>query len=184
MDTTNIPDTGTATANQGHQARRHGGFGTPLPRWVRIFVASVMLTTAAAAPVTHDLLVLRDTQTRLELDAVHMAAAGVEFLPGAPARATLAAAHSAALYGLRRPEVVHAGAASDGMSFDVTLQRTAPVLLLRLFGVAGVNVTATAKVHPSATPRTSGDPMVLSVLRAPASRFNAPLAESSRAAII
>lgn len=185
MDTTNIADTGTATANQGYQARRHGGFGTPLPRWVRIFVASVILTTAAAAPVTHDLLVLRDTQTRLELDAVHMAAAGVEFLPNAPARATLAAAHSAALYGLSRSEVVHGGAASDGMSFDVTLERRAPVLLLRLFGVAGVNVTAlaTAKVHPSAAPRNSGDPMVLSALRAPASRFNVPLAESSRAAI-
>ena len=105
-----------------------------------------------------------NTQTRLELDAVHMAAAGVEFLPGAPARATLAAAHSAALCGLSPSEVVRAAAALDGMSFNVTVRGTAPVLLLRLLGVAGVNVTAlaTAKVHPSATPRKSGGPMVLS----------------------
>ena len=96
-----------------------------------------------------------NTQTRLELDAVHMAAAGVEFLPGAPARATLAAAHSAALCGLSPSEVVRAAAALDGMSFNVTVRGTAPVLLLRLLGVARVNVTAlaTAKVHPSATPR-------------------------------
>ena len=114
--------------------------------------------------VTHDLLVLWDTQTRLELDAAHMAAAGVEFLPGAPARATIAAAHSAALCGLSPSEVVRAGAASDRMSFNVTVRRTAPVLLLRLLGVAGVNVTAlaTAKVRPSTTPRNSGGPMVLS----------------------
>jgi hypothetical protein len=57
----------------------------------------MLLITAAAALVTHDLLAVWNMQTRLELDAVHMAAAGVEFLPGAPARATLAAAHSAAL---------------------------------------------------------------------------------------
>ena len=123
-----------------------------------------MLITAAAALVTHDLLAVWNTQSRLELDAVHMAAAGVEFLPGAPARATLAAAHSAALCGLSPSEVIRAAAALDGMSFNVTVRGTAPVLLLRLLGVAGVNVTAlaTAKVHPSATPRKSGDPMVLS----------------------
>ena len=117
-----------------------------------------MLITVAAALVTHDLLSVWNTQTRLELDAVHMAAAGVEFLPGAPARATLAAAHSAALCGLSPSEVVRAAAALDGMSFNVTVRGTAPVLLLRLLGVAGVNVTAlaTAKVRPSATPRKSG----------------------------
>lgn len=159
MDT---PTTGPDT--QLTAARRRGGFGAPLPRWARIFIASVMLITAAAALVTHDLLVLWDTQTRLELDAAHMAAAGVEFLPGAPARATIAAAHSAALCGLSPSEVVRAGAASDRMSFNVTVRRTAPVLLLRLLGVAGVNVTAlaTAKVRPSTTPRNSGSPMVLS----------------------
>jgi hypothetical protein len=72
---------------------------------------------AAAGFVTHDLLAMWDTQTRLELDAAHMAAAGVEFLPGAAARATLAAAHSVALCGLS-PSVVHADAASDRMSFN------------------------------------------------------------------
>jgi hypothetical protein len=124
----------------------------------------MMLITAAAGGITHDFLAVWDTQTRLELDAVHMAAAGVEFLPGAPARATLAAAHSAALCGLSPSEVVHADAASDGMSFNVTVHRTAPVLFFRLWGVAGVDVTAqaTARVRPSATPRNSGGPMVLS----------------------
>jgi len=156
------PTTGPDT--QQTTARRRGGFGAPLPRWARNFIASVILITGAAALVTHDLLAVWNTQTRLELDAAHMAAAGVEFLPGAPARATLAAAHSAALCGLSPSEVVRAGAASDGMSFNVTVRRTAPVLLLRLLGVAGVNVTAlaTAKVRPSATPRDSGRPMVLS----------------------
>jgi len=166
-------------ANPGHQAHRYGGFGTPLPRWVRIFVASVMLDTAAAALVTHDLLAMWNTEARLKFDAVRMAAAGVAFLPGAPARATLAAAHSAALCGLTRLEVVHAEAAPDRMSFEVTLHRIAPLVVLRLLGLSGVNVTATARVRPSATPRDSGDPMVLSVLRPPAARFNSLNAPSS-----
>jgi hypothetical protein len=157
---TAAPDTQQTTA------RRRGGCGAPLPRWARTFIASVMLITVAAALITHDLLAVWSTQTRLELDAVHMAAAGVEFLPGAPARATLAAAHSAALCGLSPSEVVRAAATFDGMSFNVAVRGTAPVLLLRLLGVAGVNVTAlaTATVRPSATPRKSGGPMVLSGL--------------------
>ena len=161
MDTPmNISDTQQTTAC------RRGGCGAPLPRWARTFIAGMLLITAAAALVTHDLMAVWNMQTRLELDAVHMAAAGVEFLPGAPARATLAAAHSAALCGLSPSEVVRAAAALDGMSFNVAVRGTAPVLLLRLLGVAGVNVTAlaTAKVHPSATPRKSGGPMVLSGL--------------------
>jgi hypothetical protein len=92
------------------EARRHGGFGTPLPRWARIFVASVMLITAAAALVTHDLLVRWDAQTRLQIDATRMAIAGAVFLPGAPERAMLAAAHSAELSRLGRSE---AGAMAD-----------------------------------------------------------------------
>ncbi len=157
----------TAT-NPGHQARRHGGFGTPLPRWARIVVASVMLTTAVAALVTHDFLAMWHTEARLRFDAVRMAVAGVAFLPDAPARATLAAAHSAALCGLSRLEVVHAAAASDRMSFEVTLHRTAPLLVLRLLGVSDVSVTATARVRPPVTPHQAGAPTVLSALRAPA----------------
>jgi len=83
---TNRPDSATTAGNQGDRARCHGGFGTPLPRGVRIFIASMILITAVAGVVTHDLLAVLDTQTRLELDAAHMAAAGVEFLPGAPGR--------------------------------------------------------------------------------------------------
>jgi hypothetical protein len=166
---TNRPDSATTAGNQGGRARCYGGFGTPLPRGVRIFIASMILITAVAGVVTHDLLAVLDTQTRLELDAAHMAAAGVEFLPGAPARATLAAAYSAARCGLSPSEVIHADAAADRMSFNVTVQRTAPLLLLRLLGGdMTVTALATAKVRPSATPpnsggpRSSGGPMVLS----------------------
>lgn len=145
-------------------ARARGGFGTPLPRWAKIFMASVMLTTAMAALVTHDLLVRWEVQARLQVDATRMAVAGAVFLPGAPARATLAAAHSAELHGLRSSEVVHADAASDRMSFNVTLTRAAPVLLLWLLGAAGTSVTvqATATVHSYTPSRRTRDPMVLS----------------------
>jgi len=121
-----------------------------------------MLTTGAAALVTHDLLVRWDTQRRLQVDASRVAIAGAVFLPGAPARATLAASHSAALCGLSRLEVVHADAASDRMSFDVTLHRTVPLLVLRLLGLSGVSVTATARVHLTAPQRQAGGSMVLS----------------------
>jgi hypothetical protein len=152
------PDTKLTTAH------RRGGFGAPLPRWVRIFVASMTLVMAAAGGVTHDLLTVWETQTRLEFDAAHMAAAGVEFLPGAPARAALAAAHSAALRGLSPSEVVHADAASDGMSFNVTVQRRVAVLFFRLLGVTGVDVTAhaTARVLRSGTPRNLSGPTIVS----------------------
>ena len=169
-------------ANPDHQARRHGGFGTPLPRWARIFVASVMLTTAAAALVTHDLLVRWDMQRRLQVDASRVAIAGAVFLPGAPARATLAAAHSAALCGLSPLEVVHADPASDRISFDVTLHRTVPLLVLRLLGLSDVSVTATARVRPLGTPHQSGGSMVLSALRAPAAPLTSLNAASSKAA--
>ena len=43
-----------------------------------------MLITAAAALVTHDLLAVWNMQTRLELDAVHMAARSGEYEPEAP----------------------------------------------------------------------------------------------------
>jgi hypothetical protein len=164
---TNRLDTATTTANQGCRARCHRGFGTPLPRWVRIFVVSVMLTTAVAAVVTHDLLVRWDAQTRLQIYATRMAIAGAVFLPGAPERATLAAAHSAELSGLGRSEVVHAGAAPNRMSFSVRLERTAPVLLLRLLGSTGTSVTAqaTATVHPYAPSRQTRGSMVFSALR-------------------
>jgi len=161
-------------ANPANQARGHGGRGTPLLRWVRIFVASVMLTTAAAAVVTHDLLALWNTQGRLEIDAAEMAEAGVAFLPGAPASAMLAAAHSARLCGLSRAEVVHCGAAADRMSFNVMLRRTAPVLVFQLLGSAGVDVTVTARVRLSAAPGNSDDgSIVLSALRRSATRFDA-----------
>jgi hypothetical protein len=145
-------------------AHRRSGFGAPLPRWVRIFVASMTLVMAAAGGITHDLLTVWETQTRLEFGAAHMAAAGVEFLPGAPARAALAAAHSAALCGLSPSEVVCADAASDRMSFNVTVQRTAAVLFSRLLGVTGVDVTAqaTARVLRSSAPRNVGGPTIVS----------------------
>jgi hypothetical protein len=148
-------------------ARRHGGFATPLPRWVRIFVASVMLTTAVAALVTHDLLLRWDAQTRLQIDATRMAIAGAVFLPGAPERATLAAAHSAELSRLGRSEVVHAGPAPNRMSFSVRLKRRVPVLLLRLLGSTGTGVTAqaTATVQPYAPSRQTGGSLVFSALR-------------------
>jgi hypothetical protein len=171
----------TAT-NPGHQARRHGGFGTPLPRWARIFVASVMLTTATAALVTHDFLAMWNTEARLKLDAVRMAVAGVAFLPDAPARAMLAAAHSATLCGLSRLEVVHAEATSDRMSFEVTLHCTAPLLVLRLLGLSDVSVTATARVRPLRTPLQSGGSMVLSALRTPATPLTSLNAASSETA--
>jgi hypothetical protein len=148
-------------------ARRHGGFTTPLPRWVRIFVASVMLTTAVAALVTHDLLLRWDAQSCLQIDATRMAIAGAVFLPGAPERATLAAAHSAELSRLGRSEVVHAGPAPNRMSFSVRLERRVPVLLLRLLGSTGTSVTAqaTATVQPYAPSRQTGGSLVFSALR-------------------
>ncbi len=144
--------------------RRRGGLSIPLPPWLRIFIAGMTLIMMAAGGVTHDLLTVWSTQTRLELDAARMAAAGIEFLPGAPARARLAAARSAVLCGLSPSEVVHAGAGSDRMSFDVTVQRTAPVLFFRLLGVSGVDLTAhaIARVLPSPAPPNSGGPTVLS----------------------
>lgn len=146
-------------------APRSRAFGTPFPRWVRIFIASVMLVIAAAGGVTHDLLAVWNTQSSLEIDAARVAAAGVKFLPGAPARAMLAAAHSAALCGLRPSEVVHADAGSDGLSFNVTVQRTAPVLFFRLLGLSGVDITAqaSARVVPSTRQRNFGGPAVRSI---------------------
>ena len=130
---------------------------------------SVMLTMAVAAVVTNDLLVRWDAQTRLQIYATRMAIAGAVFLPGAPERATLAAAHSAELSGLGRSEVVHAGAALNHMSFSVRLKRTVPVLILRLLGSTGTSVTvqATATVHPYAPLRQTGGSMVLSALQRP-----------------
>lgn len=159
--------TDSPLAGRARPARRHGGFGTPLPRWARIVVASVLLTTAAAAVVTHCLLTLWNTRTRMEIDAAHMAAAGAAFLPGAPARALRAAVGSAVLRGLSPQEVIRAGAAPDRMSFSVTLRSTAPSLMLRLLRSAGVDVTATVRARPSAIPRgADGAPITLSALRA------------------
>ena len=150
------------------RANRRDGFGTPLARWVRIFVASVIVTTAAGALVTHDLLARWDVRARLQVDATRMAIAAAVFLPDAPARATLAAARSAEVDGLSRAEVVRAEAAADAMSFSVTLSRTAPVLLLRLLGSAGslVTVHATARVHPYALPRPPAGRIARSMVRA------------------
>jgi hypothetical protein len=149
---TDRPAAATMNSDRPH---RHGGFGIPLPRWVRIFVASVMLTTGAAALVTHDLLARWDLQASLQVDATRMAIAAAIFLPDAPARAMLAAARSAKVDGLSHAEVVRAEAAADGMSFSVTLRRPAPVLLFRLLGSRGTLVTvhATARVRPYAPPR-------------------------------
>jgi hypothetical protein len=145
-------------------ARRHGGLGTPLPRWARIVIASVFLTTAAAAVVTHGLLMRWNTQTWLELDAMRAAADGAVFLPGAPARALSAAIESAELRGLSLPDVTHVDVAADRMSLSVTLRRTAPSLMLRLLHSASVDATATVRARPSATPRGSdGAPWTLSM---------------------
>jgi hypothetical protein len=140
-----------AAASPG-QTRYRGGFGTPLPRWARIVIASVLLTTSAAAVVTHDLLALWNTRARLQIDAIHMAVAGVGFLPGAPERGVRAAVHSAALSGLSRSEIVQVAAAPDGMSFQVTLRSTARVLVLQFLMETDVDVTATARVRPHAAP--------------------------------
>jgi hypothetical protein len=124
-----------------------------------------MLSTAVAALVTHDLLLRWDVQTCLQIDATRMAIAGAVFLPGAPERATLAAAHSAELSRLGRSEVV--GAAPNRMSFSVRLKRRVPVLLLRLLGSTGTSVTAqaTATVQPYAPSRQTGGSLVFSALR-------------------
>jgi hypothetical protein len=181
-------DEGMTAVKARPQARRHGGFGTPLPRWARIIVASVMLTTGTAAVVTRDLLVRWGTQTRLQLDANRMAIAGAVFLPGAPARAMLAAAHSAALCGLSRQEVVHAEAASDRMSFEVRLRGIAPLRVLQFLGLSDVNVKATARVRtlvnpgPSLTPRDSGGSTVLSSLRPSATLLDSLGAASAKPA--
>ncbi|HEY2523686.1 MAG TPA: hypothetical protein VGI29_01425 [Candidatus Binataceae bacterium] len=144
---------------------RRGGRGSPLARWVRIFVATVMLTTGAGALVTHDLLARWDLQVRLQLDATRMVIAAAVFLPDAPARAMHAAARSAEVHGLSREEVVRAEAAPDRMSFSVTLRRSAPVLLFRLLGSRGalVIVHAVARVHPYAPPRRPGGQIALSM---------------------
>lgn len=147
-----------AAASPG-QKRHHGGFGTPLPRWARIVIASVILTTSAAAVVTHDLLALWNTRAHLQIDAIHMAIAGVGFLPGAPERGVRAAVRSGALCGLSRSEIVQAAAAPDGMSFQVTLRSTARVLILRFLMETAVDVTATARVRQHAAPsRPDGGP--------------------------
>ena len=154
----------TPPAGPVRPARRHGGFGTPLPRWARIVIASVFLTTAAAAVVTHGLLMRWNTQTRLELDAIRAAADGAAFLPGAPARALSAAIDSAELRGFSRPDVAHVDVAADRMSLSVTLRRTAPSLMLRLLHSASVDATATVRVRRFAIPRrkSSGAAMDLS----------------------
>jgi hypothetical protein len=148
------------------QALGHPGLRIPLPRWVRIFIATVMLTTAAATAVTRDVLVRWETQMLLQADANRVAIAGALFLPDSPSRATLAAVHSAEQCGLSSSEVVHAGTAPDRISFNVSLRRTAPVLILRLLGSAGTNVTAMATAHRSAKPHHAfGLPMTLTALR-------------------
>jgi hypothetical protein len=180
---TNTDNTEATSGGRVNQTRRHRGFGTPLPRWVRIFVATVMLTTGAVTAVTRDILVRWETQIRLQVDANRMAIAGAVFLPDTPARATLAAADSAEQCGLSSSEVVHAGAALDRMSFSVSLRRTAPVLILRLLGSAGTNVTAaaTATAHPPAKPHNAfGVPMTLTALRMRA----VPSAASGRTALL
>jgi hypothetical protein len=162
----NVPDTDTPPAGPARPARRHGGFGTPLPRWARIVIASVFLTTAAAAVVTHVLLMRWNAQTRLELDAIRAAADGAAFLPGAPTRALSAAIESAELRGLSRPDVAHVDVAPDRMSLSVTLRRTAPSLMLRLLHSASVDATATIRVRRFAIPRrkSPGVAMDLSAL--------------------
>jgi hypothetical protein len=150
---------------------------------VRIFIATVMLTTGTVTAVTRDILVRWDLQMILQVDADRMAIAGAVFLPDTPARATLAAAHSAEQCGLRSSEVVHAGAAPDRMSFSVSLRRSAPVLILRLLGSTGTSVTATATAtaHPPAKPHEAlGVPMTLTALRPRA----IPSAASRRIALL
>jgi hypothetical protein len=145
-------------AGPARPVRRHGGFGTPLPRWARIVIASVFMTTAAAAVVTHVLLVRWNAQTGLELDALRAAADGAAFLPGAPSRALSAAIESAELRGFGRPDVAHVDVAPDRMSLSVTLRRTAPSLMLRLLHSASVDATATASVRRFAVPRRYKSP--------------------------
>jgi hypothetical protein len=179
---TNMHNVEVTSGRRVNQARRHPRSRTPLPRWVRIFIATVMLTTGAVTAVTRDILLRWETQMRLQVDANRMAIAGAVFLPDTPARATLAAAHSAEQCGLSSSEVVHAGAAPDRMSFSVALRRTAPVLILRLLGSAGVSVTATATAtaHPPAKPHNAfGVPMTLTALRMRA----VPSAASGRTAL-
>ena len=179
---TNTHNEEATNGGRVQQARRHPGFGTALPRWVRIFIATLMLTTGAVTAVTRDILVRWDLQMILQVDADRMAIAGAVFLPDTPARATLAAAHSAEQCGLSSSEVVHAGAALDRMSFRVSLRRTAPVLILRLLGSTGTSVTATAAAtaHPPAEPHDAlGVPMTLTALRLRA----VPSAASGRTAL-
>ena len=182
MDTpTNMHNAEVSSGGGIGQALGHPGFRTPLPRWVRIFIATVMLTTGAATAVTRDVLVRWETQMLLQADANRVAIAGALFLPDSPARATLAAVHSAEQCGLSSSEVVHAGAAPDRISFNVSLRRTAPVLVLRLLGSAGTNVTATATAHRSAKPHDAfGVPMILTALRMRA----VPFAASGRTGLL
>jgi hypothetical protein len=130
-----------------------------------------MLTTGMATLVTRDLLMRWNTQTQLQVDATRMAVAGAVYLPSAPARARLAAAHSAALCGLVPSEVVSAGTTSDRMSFHVTLRRSAPLLFLRLLGLSGVSATATATVHPYVPQSPVNGAMMRSVLGPAAARL-------------
>jgi hypothetical protein len=125
-----------------------------------------MFTTGAAASVTHDLLMRWNTQTQLQVDATRIAIAGAVFLPGAPARAMKAAAHSASLCGIDRLEVVQSEAASDRMSFEVTLRRTVPLQVLWLLGMSAVSASAIATVHPMAPRRQADSTIVLSALPA------------------
>ena len=111
----NRPTAATMSPDRPH---RHGGRGTPLALWVRIFVASVMLTTGAGALVTHDLLARWDLQARLQVDATRMAIAAAVFLPDAPARAVHAAARSAEVHGLNRSRSRRGGAGPDVVQRD------------------------------------------------------------------
>ncbi|HLK86586.1 MAG TPA: hypothetical protein VKT27_08770 [Candidatus Binataceae bacterium] len=148
-------------------APRRRRLGTPLPRWARIFILAVMLTTSLAGVVTHDLLLRWNAESCLRVEATGMAIAGATFLPGAPERALAAAARSANLFGLAPAQIVDVAPAGDRMSFRVTLRQTVPVLLFGLLESAGgtVTVQATASVHPYAAPLGADRATVLSMRR-------------------
>ena len=141
----------------------HGGFGTPLPRWVRIFIAERDARYRGGGVVTHDLLAVGCTGPPAELRRPAWLSAGVEFLPARPnaprLRRPIRPSVRASAFG-----VIQADAASNRMSFSVTVQRTAPLLLLRLLGSTGTSVTAqaTATVHPYPPSRQTGGSMVFS----------------------
>ena len=148
-------------------APRRRGLGTPLPRWARIFILAVMLTTSLAGLVTHDLLLRWNAESCLRVEATGMAIAGASFLPTAPERALAAAAHSASMFGLAAAQIVDVAPAGDRMSFRVTLKQSVPVLLFGMLGSAGSTVTvkATATVHPYAAPLQADRATVLSMRR-------------------